>query len=280
LDKISKKIDGKKKRKTINLLKMSSPENRDAKFKALEIPPALDYKSSDKVPCNSGCPHCHGSDPGCFRSNFQKKLDPILRMIYDDSRKYGDSFVKNREIVHGFLRCRFSVSRYLASQRFYSDFFETERLRWISELKKIHSLIPNICCVSGELQYRVNRLFLVNLFGKTPKERGLILTRDQWKVVIPWLQDELPTVPMTAMKRLRMASMGFGILIKKFVPIEMDIDKRLPKHLQLMIFKRIFSERLLRKQGSEPYPLNRQHCLTMKDLLTQFVTPIPRIVFW
>jgi hypothetical protein len=150
----------------------------------------------------------------------------------------------------------------------------------MSELKKIHNLIPSICYVSSELQWRVNRLFIVNPSGITPKERGLILSIEQWKVVIPWLQDYFPTVPMIAMKKVLMLSMGLGFLIKKFVPIEMDMDKRIPKHLQLMIFKRIFSERLLRKQGSDPYPLNRRHCLTMKGLLTQFDTAIPRIVFW
>jgi hypothetical protein len=54
---------------------------------------------------------------------------------------------------------------------------------------------------------------------------------------------------MIAMKKLRMASMGFGFLIKKFVPIGISTDIRIPKHLQVIIFKRIFSERLLRKQG-------------------------------
>ena len=258
---------------------MNSPE-RDAKFEALRIPRALNYLSSEKVRCNSGCPKCHGSSPGCKTSVFQRELDPLLRIIRDDDRKYGGRFAWNRGIVHGFLRCRFSVSRSLASQSFYSEFLETERLGWMSELEKIYNLTQKICYVSPELKYRVNRLFLVNPSGKTPKERGLILTRDQWKVVIPWLQDELPTVSMVIIMKLLMLSMGFGFLIKKFVPIEMSTDIRIPKHLQVIIFKRIFSERLLRKQGSDPYPLNRQHCLTMKGLLTQFDTPIPKIVFW
>lgn len=228
---------------------MSSPENRDAKFKDLEIPPALNYLSSEKVRCNSGCPKCHGSSPGCKTSVFQRELDPILRMIYDDSRKYGGRFVENRGIVHGFLRYRFSVSRSLASQSFYSDFFDTERLRLISELEKIYYLTQKICYVSSRLQHDVNRLFLVNPFGKTPRERGLILTAEQWMVVLPWLREIFPIMPMIAMKKLRMASMGFGFLIKKFVPIGISTDIRIPKHLQVIIFKRIFSERLLRKQG-------------------------------
>lgn len=251
---------------------MSSPK-RDAEFKALKIPLYLNYASSVKVRCNSGCPHCHGSDPGCKTSHFQKKLDPILHILRDDDRKYGGRFVWNRGIFHGLQRCRFTVSRSLASQIFYSEIFETERFRWMSELKKIHNLYLPICCVSGRLQYVVNRLIIVNPSGITPKERGLILTRDQWKVVIPWLQDELPTVSMDIIKKLLMLSMGLGFLIKKFVPIEMDIDKRIPKHLQLMIFKRIFSERLVRKQDS--VPLSRWDHLTMKGLLTQFDTATP-----
>ena len=243
---------------------------RDAEFEALGIPRALNYLSSEKTPCDSGCPHCHGSKPGCKTSDFQRDLNFILRMLRDDSSKYGRRFAWNRGILHAFQICRFAVSRSLASQSFYSEIYDTERLRLMSELEKIHNLYRNICCVSGELQYRVNRLFLVNPFGNTPKERGLILTREQWKVVIPWLQDELPTVSMVIIKKLLMLSMGLGSLIKKFVPSEMDIDKRVPMHFQLMIFKRIFSERLVRKQVSGP--LRPWDHLTMKGFLTQFDT--------
>jgi hypothetical protein len=249
---------------------MSSRQNRDEKFIALGIPPALNYLSSVKVRCTSGCPRCHGSEPGCKTSVFQRELDLILHILRDDDRKYGDSFVLNREIVHAFLRCKFSVSRSLASQSFYSEFFETERLGWMSELEKIHNLYLPICCVSSELQCRVNRLFIVNPSGITPKERGLILTREQWMVVLPWLREIFPIMHMIAMKKLLMLSMGLGLLIKKFVPIEMSTDIRIPKHLQVILFKRIFSERLLRKQGSDP--LDRWKHLTMKDLLTQFDT--------
>jgi hypothetical protein len=256
---------------------MSSCQNRDAKFEALGIPPALNYLSSVKIRCTSGCPRCHGAEPGCKTSVFQRELDPILRILRDDSLKYGDGFVENRKIVNAFLRCRFSVSRFLASQSFYSEIFETERLGWMSELKKIHNLTQKICYVSSELQWHVNRLFIVNPSGITPKERGLILSIEQWKVVIPWLQYYFPTVPMIAIKKVLMLSMGLGFLIKKFVPIEMSTDKRIPKHLQVILFKRIFSERLLRKQGSDP--LDRWKHLTMKDLLTQFVIPIPKIVY-
>ena len=248
----------------------SRRSKRDTEFIDLGIPRDLNYLSSDKTPCNSGCPRCHGSKPGCKTTDFQRDLDMILRILRENSRQYGGRFAWNRGILHGFQICRFAVSRSLASQSFYSEIFETERLRWMSELEKIHNLYRNICCVSGELQYRVNRLFLVNPFGNTPKERGLILTREQWKVVMPWLRDELPTVSMVIIKKLRMLSMGLGSLIKKFVPSEMDIDKRFPMHLQLMIFKRIFSERLVRKQDSGP--LRPWDHLTMKGFLTQFDT--------
>lgn len=248
---------------------MDTPE-RDAEFEALQIPLVLNYLSPNKIRCNSGCPRCHGSEPGCKTSDFQRNLNFILRMLRDDSSKYGGRFVHNRSILHAFQRSRFSVFRYLASQSFYSKIFETERLKWISELEKIHYLYKKICCVSGELQHHVNRLFVVNPSGKTPKERGLILTYEQWNVVMPWLSDDFPIVPMTVMQKSLMLSMGVGFLIQKFVPSEMDIDKRVPMHFQLMIFKRIFSERLVRKQDSGP--LRPWDHLTMKDFLTQFDT--------
>ena len=115
---------------------MSSLQERDLQFIALGIPQALNYLSSVKIRCTFGCPRCHGSEPGCKTSVFQRELDPILRILRDDSLKYGDSFVLNRKIVHAFLRCRFSVSRSLAFQSFYSEIFETERLGLMSDLKK------------------------------------------------------------------------------------------------------------------------------------------------
>ena len=249
----------------------SRRSKRDAEFEALGIPLALNYLSSDKTPCNSGCRHCHGSKPGCKTTDFQRDLDFILRMLRDDSSKYGGRFAWNRGILHAFQICRFAVSRSLASQSFYSEIFETERrLRLMSELEKIHNLYQKICCVSAELQHRVNRLFLVNPFGKTQKERGLILTWEQWQVVMPWLSDDFPFVPMPVMQKSLMLSMGVGFLIQKFAPIEMSSSIRVPMHLQLMIFKRIFSERLVRKQDSGP--LRPWDHLTMKGFLTQFDT--------
>ena len=243
---------------------------RDAEFEALRIPKALNYLSYQKTPCNSGCPRCHGSKPGCKTSDFQRNLDFILRMLRDDSSKYGGRFVHNRSILHAFQRSRFSVFRYLASQSFYSEIFETERLKWISELEKIHYLYKKICCVSGELQHHVNRLFVVNPSGKTPKERGLILTWEKWNAVIPWLSNDFPFVPMPVMQKSLMLSMGVGFLIQKFARIEMSSSIRVPMHFQLMIFKRIFSERLVRKQDSGP--LCPWDHLTMKGFLTQFDT--------
>ena len=244
---------------------MNSPK-RDAKFEALGIPLALNYLYSEKTPCNSGCPRCHGSKPGCKTSDFQIDLDFILRMLRDDSRQYGGRFVHNRSILHAFKRSRFSVFRYLASQSFYSEIFEIERRKWISELEKINYLYQKICCVSGEFQHHVNRLFVVNPSRKTPKERGLILTYAQWEVVMPWLRKDFPFVLMTVMQKSLMLSMGVGFLIQKFAPIKMDIDIRAHMRFQLVIFNRIFSERLVRKQDSGP--LCPWVNLTMKGFLT------------
>lgn len=59
---------------------MDTPE-RDAEFEALQIPLVLNYLSPNKIRCNSGCPRCHGSEPGCKTSDFQRNLNFILRML-------------------------------------------------------------------------------------------------------------------------------------------------------------------------------------------------------
>jgi len=178
---------------------------------------------------------CHGSKPGCRNPPIKEDRAKFLHWV--DRQK-----VKNPTIKMN-LSALDVVCR-IGNMCFRQHAFHTEAALMnteirLSRLRKIQNYFSEI---PDTLEKHTTNLY------------GMTLSRDQAKLICDWVEDEfLVVLPMGVMKKMLMASIALGFLIKRLVP---KGDKKVMR----MIFHAVFNKSLVRNSNKGRY-ISDEHFL-------------------
>ena len=167
---------------------------------------------------------------------------------------------------------------------------EVEYLFYPHKLMNLSILCPlKICGILSRTGYRLSEIRQFELrrmvelrrtFTQVPDKlhkcvadicrQSLVLTREQWKVILPTLQDHFPSVPRKFYLLLIKLSLGLGFLTTRLCGKN--------RHLCPFIFRRVFTTRLVRSKYARALRLNsREKEVNQPNWLNVF---FPNPNFW
>lgn len=204
----------------------------EKQLKANGIPVSLN-PDSKRITCGGGCPHCRGTKPGCKNPPGELERQEYVGGL----QKFGWNCYphkhKNLSILNPLKLCGISCRMH------WSVFLPTGyRLSEIKnlELRRIVQFRQSFTEVPIALRACARRIEAINL------------SRQQWKVLIPTLQDYFPSVPRKFYLLLIKLSLGLGFLTKRLCGNN--------THHCPLIFRRVFTSRLVRSKYARALRLN------------------------
>jgi len=196
----------------------------DKILKESSIPVELNPESK-RITCGRWCGGCRGTDPGCKNPPGEQERQKYVGGLREFGWVSDPVKVRNLGILTTLKLCGIS------SQKHWSVFLPTGyRLSEIKnlELRRIVQLRQSFTEVPDQLRLYARQVEPINL------------SRQQWKVLLPTLQDHFPSVPRKFYMLLIKLSLGLGFLTKRLCGH--------CRHLCPFIFRRVFTSRLVRSK--------------------------------
>ena len=201
--------------------------NWDKILKESSIPVELNPESKRKT-CERWCGGCRGTEPGCKNPPGEEERQAYVTSLKDfcwmcNAEKVGNLGILTTLKLCGILfRMHWSV--FLPNKSRLSQIKDRE-LRQMVQLRQSFTEVPT------ELRQKAFNVERINL------------SRQQWKVLLPTLQDHFPTIPRKFYLLLIKLSLGLGFLTKRICLEKM--------HLCPFIFRRVFTSRLVRSKDAQ-----------------------------
>ena len=177
------------------------------------------------MPCGGCKGRCRGLQPWCNTPLSEKKRQEYLSCLTKfnwDSNLYK---WRNLSILKTLIVCGISSqmhwSVFLPTRHMLSDLKNFE-LRQIAVLRRSFTEVP------------------IELHNCAREVDPINLSRQQWKVLLPTLQDHFPSVPSKFYKLLIKLSLGLGFLTKRLCGIY--------THIGTAIVRRVLTSRLVRSK--------------------------------
>ncbi len=213
-------------------------------MKANGIPVSLDPESKPII-CGRWCGICGGTKPGCKYPPGETERQNYVECLQRFEVNCHPNKFKNHSILYSLKLCG-------TSSRMHWSFFSPTGYRLSDiknrEFRRIVELRRSFTVVPIELLHCARQIDPINL------------SRQQWKVLLPTLQDHFPSVPRKFYLLLIKLSLGLGFLTKRLCG----------KYPQLcpFILGRCFTPRLVRSKYarvlwllSEEKPVNQPNWL-------------------
>jgi len=219
------------------------PMSIEARLNANGIPGSLN-PDSKRIKCGTWCV-CRGTEPGCKNPFGERERQQYVGSLQNIGCKCDPDKHKNLSILNPLKLCGIS------SRMHWSVFSTTGyRLSEIKnlELRRIVELRQSFTEVPDALLNCARQIDPINL------------SRQQWKVLLPALQDHFPSIPRKFYLLLIKLSLGLGFLTKRLCG---NYTHHCP-----FIFRRVFTSRLVRSKyarasRSSPWenPVNKPYWL-------------------
>jgi hypothetical protein len=163
------------------------------------IPVSLDPESNP-ITCAKWCGFCRGTNPGCRNPPGEKERQQYVGSLRSFMCNCNHDKHKNLSILHLLKLCGTSSRKHWTVFS-YSGIRLSEKKnlesRRIVELRQIFTEVP------------------IELLNRAEKIARKSLSRQQWKVLLPTLQDHFPSVPRKFYLLLIKLSLGLGFLTKQ-----------------------------------------------------------------
>jgi hypothetical protein len=215
-------------------------------LKANGIPLSLS-PNSVRIECNRGCV-CRGTKPGCKNPPGEIDRQDYVTSIQNFRLEFNLKKYKNLSILYSLKICG------LSSRMHWSVFLRPgDRLSEMKKLglKRMKWLRKSFTEVPIKLSACARRIDAINL------------SRQQWKVLLPTLQDHFPLLPFKFYWLLIKLSLGLGFLTKR---LSGDYTCLCP-----LIFRRVFTPLLVRSKYAPALNLKYwENPLDQRDLLDNF----------
>ena len=201
------------------------------------------------ITCGRWCSGCRGTKPGCKNPpgrNTQilyKSLVTQLRNEFNFKNARNLSILQPLQILRLFSQLRCST-----------DFTTADKLNKMFRIRYRMMIINNISFT------RVPKA----LTEYTKELCGIQnLSRAQWRIILPYLQDDFPSIPFKFYLLLSKLSFALGFLTKRLCRDEL--------HLCPFIFRRVFTHQLVRYKNSPSVIVSSwdKH-INVSDLLNVF----------
>ena len=206
-------------------------ESIEAQFRRMGIPQELNPNWGGKIHCGFDCPKCRGSRPGCKCNPLERIRREIMDIIQNHNLKYYRYFKRNFCTLFFIFRVGYNHFRFYGSKISMMNETQAALMNFASKQRSMLIRSKEICEVNWQLPILVPRLF-----------PGLNLSREQFKLMCDWMEDDFPVVPRCIWKKMLMTSIALGFLVKRLVgPIVF---------LRVKMFHSIFKQTLVRKRNS------------------------------
>jgi len=193
----------------------------EEQMKANGIPLSLS-PNSEPITSSYVCGRCRGTMPGCKTPSGERERQDYISCLEKFNVDCHPYMLKNNSILETLMLCGIS------SQMHWSIFYQTGqrlsdlknfKLRRIAELRRSCTEVP------------------IALLNSARQIDSINLSRQQWKVILPCLQDHFPVVPCEFYLLLIKLSLGLGFLTKRLCGH--------CRHLCPFIFRRYFLTTLI-----------------------------------
>ncbi len=204
-------------------------------FKKMGIPPELNPNWDGFIKCSGGCPKCRGSYPGCKKSENEKIRLEIMDIIGKNRREYTQCYKMNICALFFIFRTGHNHFRPYGSKIPIMSKTQAKLMDLQLKQGEIVDLHENICEVNWQL------LKLVPILLRGLSFQGLTLSKEQYKLMCEWMEDDFPVLPMCIRKKMLMTSLALGFLVKRIVgPLQF---------LGVRMFHSIFKQTLVCKRN-------------------------------
>ena len=166
-------------------------ESIEAQFRRMGIPQELNPNWGGKIHCGFGCPNCRGSRPGCKCNPQERIRREIMSIIQKYSAKYYRYFKRNICTLFFIFRVGYNHFRFYGSKMCEMNQTQAALMDFASKQRIMLIRVKEICEVNSELPILVPRLF-----------PGLNLSREQFKLMCDWMEDDFPVVPRCIWKKM------------------------------------------------------------------------------
>jgi hypothetical protein len=205
------------------------------KFKKMGIPPELNSNWDGVIKCSGGCPKCRGTRPGCKTSENEKIRREIMDIIGENGLKYSQYYKMNICALFFIFRTGHNHFRPYGSKIPIMSKTQAKLMDFQLKQGEIVDLHKKICEVNWQL------LKLVPILLRGLSFQGLTLSKEQYKLICEWMEDDFPVLPMCIRKKMLMTSLALGFLVKRIVgPLQF---------LRVRMFHSIFKQTLVRKKN-------------------------------
>jgi len=204
-------------------------ERLEAQYKEMQIPFELCSEWGGKITCDRSCSRCNGSIPRCKTNVPERARCEIRRMIMEYELKYPLDYKRNICVLHFF---------FLVGQNHFRNY--VSKLQWMTKTQKE---FVDFRFRSARMEDMTNEIVNVHFCLPQLVKRifpSLTLSRDQYKFMCKWMQDDFPVVPRCIWKKMLMTSVALGFLTKRLVGHL--------KFLEVTMFHAVFKQTIVRKK--------------------------------
>ena len=214
---------------------MSEPRDVvEAEYRRMGIPFQLNPNWGGVIHCGFDCPKCRGTRPGCKCNPLERIRREIMEIIQNHNLKYNRYFKRNICTLFFIFRVGYNHFRFYGSKMSTMNETQAALMNFASKQRSMLIRSKEICEVNWQLPILVPRLF-----------PGLNLSREQFKLMCDWMEDDFPVLPRCIWKKMLMTSIALGFLVKRLVGPNV--------FLRVKMFHSIFKQTLVRKRNSPVY---------------------------
>ena len=207
------------------VVKISLKQELEANGIPLSLSPESKRITVAGMPCGGCRGRCRGLQPWCNIPLGEKKRQEYLSCLTEFNWNSNPYKWRNLSILKTLIVCGISSqmhwSFFLPTRHMLSNLKNFE-LRQIAVLRRSFTEVP------------------IELHNCAREVDPINLSRQQWKVLLPTLQDHFPSVPSKFYKLLIKLSLGLGFLTKRLCGIY--------THLGTAIVRRVLTSRLVRSK--------------------------------
>jgi len=195
----------------------------EERLKANGIPESLN-PDSKRIICGTWCV-CRGTKPGCKNPPGERERQQYVGSLQSFMCNCNPHKHKNLSVLNLLKLC--GISSRMHWSFFSPTGYQLSDIKKL-ELRRIVELRRSFTEVPIELLHCARQIDPINL------------SRQQWKVLLPTLQDHFPSIPRKFYLLLIKLSLGLGFLTKR-------LSGNYTQHCPL-IFRRVFTSRLVRSK--------------------------------
>jgi hypothetical protein len=203
-------------------------------FRRMGIPQELNPNWGEKLHCGPRCSKCAKTFHGCKLSLREQARTEIKEIIREGSSKYTPQFKWNKSILYFFFRVGNNHFRHYGSKLQSMTKTQRDLMRFNWQMMWMEYHIKEVVDVHFKLPGLVRVIF-----------PGLDLSRDQYKFMCKWMEDDFPVVPRCIWKKMLMTSIALGFLVKRLVGPS--------RFLRVKMFHSIFKQTLVSRRNSSSF---------------------------